>query len=81
MPASDTVAKCPVISTHLMSPCYTERGTTLCTLWTTPSVTAARNSVIIHMAMLKVRQSEAEILNILKLPFDPEGLRWWAKDF
>ena len=45
--------------------------TTLCTLWTTPSVTIVRYSyahVRNRLRMLMVPKSEAEILNFLKLP-------------
>ena len=52
-----------------MRPCVTV--TALYTPWTTPSVTVTRNSSV-HarncLYMLTVPNSEAEILNILKLP-------------
>ena len=45
--------------------------TTLCTPWTTPSVTVVRNSYAHaqnHLRMPTVSKSEAEIFNSLKLP-------------
>ena len=66
----NTLAKRPFTSTHLMSPYYTERQPSHNLIYTvdhTPLVTIARNSRI-HLPRLTVPNSEAEIINMLKLP-------------
>ena len=59
------------------------RITTLCTSWTTPSVTIVTNSYAhaqTRLQMLTVPNSEAEILSISKLPLDIQGNGWFATD-
>ena len=78
MQPCDTVAKCLCTSTLLMSVYFTERRvTTLYTLWTTPSVTIARNSSAhagICLCMITVANSEVQILNIYNFLQDAQGL-------
>ena len=78
MRTCDTVAKChlPPLTLCHRGTLKDDRVTTLYTLWTKPPVTIARNlSVHAHflLSMLMVPKSEAEILNILKLPSDAQG--------
>ena len=74
MQSCDRVTKCPFTSTHLLLLYCTkdDRDTTLYTLLTTPSVTVARKSSVHAYLPLphcsRLEGSEAEILNILKLP-------------
>ena len=69
----ETVAKCPFTFTGLMSPCYIERRLSNNLIYTVDYtlVNVARNSsadACIRLHVLTVPNSEAEILNILKLP-------------
>ena len=59
----------PLTLCHRVKP-KDDRVTTLCTPWITPSVTIARNSSVharIRLHIPTVSNTEAEILNILKL--------------
>ena len=65
-----------------VSPCYIDRRPSDNLTYTmdyTPSVAAARNSfALIRLRMSTVRNSEEEILSILKLPQDTQGLGRWG---
>ena len=68
MEPCDTVEKRPLTSTHLMSPCYTERRPSHNIIYTVDyKFSYHGNTFICTCSHSSLHNSEAEILNILKL--------------